>query len=111
MTNSASTTEAQDRSVPCAAKTEFSHQILGHRRVVPRQSKSMTARGNRSVDDLDRLGHNRAGEIEILDPVRGRRDSEHVSASLGKQMARHGNGGGLRLSGYAEPTGDAANLH
>ena len=62
----------------------------------------MTARRNRSVDDLDRLSHNRAGEIEILDPVRGRCDSEHVSASLGKQMARHGNGGGLRLSGDAE---------
>ena len=49
------------------------HQIFCDRGFVPGQPEAMPARLDRAVDDLHRLGDDRAGEVEIFDPVRGRK--------------------------------------
>src|SRR5438477_48798 len=69
------------------------------------------ARGHRPVRDLDRIGEDRAGKIQELQPMRRGRYREHMRAGLGQDVARHRDRRGIGLSGDAEPAGDAADLH
>ena len=57
------------------------------------------------------VGEDDTGEIEKLEPVRGRRYREHVGACFGEQMARYRNVRSLRLRCDLKPAGDAAALH
>src|SRR6185437_9309864 len=48
------------------------------------QPQTRSAGGQRAVDDLDRVGEDRLAEIHELQPMRGRRDREHMGARLRK---------------------------
>jgi len=56
--------------------------------LIPFEAKARALRRNCSFDRFMGLGENGAGYIEILEPMRGRRDSEQMCTGLYKDMAR-----------------------
>jgi predicted metal-dependent phosphoesterase TrpH len=65
----------------------------------------------RAAGDLQRLGDDGVPPVRVLEPVRGRRTTEQLSADLGPEMTGHPYALRVRQSGSSHPAGHATDLH
>ena len=79
--------------------------------LVPFKTKAWALRCDSSFDSALWLRQNGAGDIEVLEPMRGRSDREQMRAGLDKDMARDWQRRRLSLTHRALPPRYSANLH